>query len=137
MNRLKFTISSAAVMIAAACAQTSGDDPAILGAWNVAEIDGAAVPDGAAVNATFSADGTVGGTSGCNRYGGDYRYGKGLITIGQTVMTEMACVDDGRMELEARFHNRFSGALSVTASPDGALVLSDEEGGLVLRKPAS
>ncbi len=123
---------------AAACAQTSdaGDHPSVLGAWDVTEIDGAAVPDGAPVNATFSADGKVGGVSGCNHYGGDYVYKKGVVTISATYMTEMACVDEGRMELEAKFHNRFSGDLAVSAAPDGSLVLKDDDGGVVLRKTA-
>jgi heat shock protein HslJ len=129
-------ILAAAAFGATACAQTAGggDNPEILGAWTVIGIDGAAVPEGVPADATFSADGRSSGVAGCNRYGGNYVYKDSVITIGETVMTEMACVDDGRMEIEAKFHARFSGSLSVAAAQDGSLVLKDDKGGLVLRK---
>lgn len=136
MRRPEQLIFAAAAFGATACAQTAGasDHPDIHGAWTVTEIDGAAVPEGVPADATFSADGRVSGVAGCNRYGGNYVYKDSVVTIGETVMTEMACVDDGRMEIEAKFHARFSGSLSVAAAPDGSLVLNDDKGGLVLRK---
>jgi putative lipoprotein len=136
MKRTRLSILAAAALGATACAQmaSGGDHTDILGAWTVAEIDGAAIPDGVPVDATFSADGRVSGASGCNRYGGSYVYKRGVVTISETFMTEMACIEDGRMGLEAKFHNRFSGALSAAAAPDGSLILTDDEGGLVLRK---
>lgn len=140
MNRpSSFIAAVAALLGVAACAQTStaGDHPAILGAWDVTAIDGAAVPEGAPVNATFAADGKVSGVSGCNHFGGDYVYRNSVVTISQTYMTEMACVDEGRMQLETKFHNRFSGPLSVKLAPDGSLQLEDGEGGLVLRRAPS
>lgn len=140
MKRASSAIAAIAALLGvAACAQTpaAGDHPPIVGAWDVTAIDGDAVPEGAPVNAAFSADGKVSGVSGCNHFGGDYAYRNGVVTISQTYMTEMACVDEGRMALEARFHNRFSGALSVKLAPDGSLQLDDDEGGLVLRRAPS
>jgi len=134
----RMLMASAAATLAAACAQgPGGGGPSIAGLWAVAEIDGAAVPPDVPVTVNFAVDGRVSGTSGCNQYGGEYVYRKGVLTIGQTFTTEMACIDDYRMELESKFHNRFSGDLSVSASPDGALLLGAKEAGLVLRKAAS
>jgi putative lipoprotein len=137
MPKFSLLLAQAAILIVApGCAQNPGgaNEPSILGSWTVTEIDGAAVPAGAPVNATFAADGKVSGTSGCNNYGGEYVYKKGVVTISAVYMTEMACLDEGRMDLETKFHNRFAGALAVAAAPDGSLALSDDDGRLVLRK---
>jgi putative lipoprotein len=137
MPKFSLLLAQAAILsVAPGCAQAPGGAgaPSILGEWAVTEIDGVAVPADAAVTATFGSDGKVGGVSGCNHYGGDYVYKKGVVTIRAVYMTEMACLDEGRMDLETKFHNRFAGALAVAAAPDGSLALSDEDGRLVLRR---
>jgi len=48
---------------------------------------------------TFDAE-RVGGTVGCNSFGGDYKIDGGQIVFGEVVSTMMAC-DDARMEQEA------------------------------------
>ncbi len=49
------------------------------------------------------ADGQAGGTTGCNHYGGSYQASDDTLTIGQMMMTEMYCVDEGVMEQEQAF----------------------------------
>lgn len=139
MRRRILPVSVVFAFALAACAPSAGDaaGPALLGDWTITEIDGTPTPDGVDVSARFSEDGRVGGASGCNTYGGEYAYKGAVLTISQVAQTEMACMDDRRMETETKFHKRFSGALDVAAGPDGALVLSDEEGRIVMRRRAS
>jgi len=51
---------------------------------------------------TFSGDGNVSGHSGCNHYGGEYRYANGRLTLKAIAMTEMAC-EEPAMQREADF----------------------------------
>ncbi|MEK7266309.1 MAG: META domain-containing protein [Pseudomonadota bacterium] len=137
-----FAIAAAlsATLLLTACVQPGAgavsDTPSIEGAWSVAEIDGAAIPASVPVTAVFSGDGRVGGVSGCNNYGGNYSYKRGVVTVTEVSMTQMACMDEQRMEVEAKFHQRFTGELTAASLPDGALSLNAGAGSLVLRREA-
>jgi heat shock protein HslJ len=52
----------------------------------------------------FSADGRVGGTGGCNRYGGTYTAGdEGGLTLSALFSTRRACMGDGLMQQEQAY----------------------------------
>lgn len=56
------------------------------------------------VELRFACDDTFSGNSGCNSYSGRFSAtDAGDITIGQTAMTEMACLDAALMDQEARY----------------------------------
>ncbi|HOW98315.1 MAG TPA: META domain-containing protein [Kiritimatiellia bacterium] len=56
------------------------------------------------VELRFACDDTFSGNSGCNSYSGQFSAtDAGDITIGQTAMTEMACLDAALMDQEARY----------------------------------
>jgi heat shock protein HslJ len=62
------------------------------------------VPKDARVDIAF--DGSQArGTSGCNSYGGDYEADddSGALTFEELASTQMACLDDGLMDLEAAY----------------------------------
>ena len=117
-------------MVAAACANErsvdSQENPFGTTTWQLrsATVDGAplGIVDGSPVTFVVD-DGQVGGTAACNGYGGSIAVTDGVITIGPGLnQTEMACLADGVMELEAAF----LGALPrvTTALRDGdALIL--------------
>lgn len=135
MRLLLLPASAAMVLLLPSCAQSGPTaHPALAGAWSVAEIDGAPVPDGVPADVAFSEDGKVSGIAGCNRYGGDYAYKEGVLTLNRMIMTEMGCFPEDRMRFESAFHNRFQGALTVAAPGEGVLTLSDKEGSLRLRR---
>lgn len=56
------------------------------------------------VELRFACDDTFSGNSGCNSYSGQFSAtDAGDITIGQTAMSEMACLDAALMDQEARY----------------------------------
>jgi heat shock protein HslJ len=106
---------------------TPGAHPASLAGsiWSVASVSGRPPVIGSRPNVTFSAT-DVGGSAGCNSFGGTYRYdpSSGRIELSENVfMTEMAC-PGGRDEFESAF------ILALTKATDASL---DDEGRLVLR----
>ena len=97
-------------LFAVSCAEErplGGDDPFGPTTWQLVSgsADGVALVlvDGAPV--TFRADqGDVSGRSACNSYGGPILITDGVVTIGPSLqMTEMACLEDGVMDLEAAY----------------------------------
>jgi heat shock protein HslJ len=62
------------------------------------------VDAGATLTLQFSADGSVGGSGGCNRYTGTYTTSSGGLRFGPLGATRRACVEpEGVMEQEAAF----------------------------------
>jgi heat shock protein HslJ len=100
----------ALALFAVSCAEErplGGDDPFGATTWQLisGSADGVALVlvDGAPV--TFRADqGDAGGRSACNSYGGPISITDVVVTIGPSLqMTEMACLEDGVMDLEAAY----------------------------------
>jgi heat shock protein HslJ len=74
----------------------------------------------------FAADGTVGGEAACNAYGGSYIVdGSDLSFPEPLFQTEMACMDDGVMELEATFLGALSRITGFTAGADTLILTGD------------
>jgi heat shock protein HslJ len=98
--------------IISACVPQPQQATSLVGTWKLTAYgpkDAAtpAVPD---VNAslTFSDDGTVGGSSGCNSLGGTYKVDGNEITFREITSTLMAC-DDARMAQEGAVTQVLSG----------------------------
>ncbi len=64
---------------------------------------------------SFEKDGRLGGTAGCNGFGGAYRQNGQKLTIGELMQTEMACEGEGIMQQEASVVNMLAtvGSFSV------------------------
>lgn len=61
------------------------------GTWHLISIDGAALVDGTAIDASFTS-GTVSGSAGCNQYSGGYQIDARSLTIGPPIaVTAKAC----------------------------------------------
>lgn len=58
---------------------------------------------GTTVTANFGEDGRVGGSTGCNSYGGTYEVREDTISIARLVSTRRACLDQNANEQERRF----------------------------------
>ncbi|OFW65778.1 MAG: hypothetical protein A2Z12_04380 [Actinobacteria bacterium RBG_16_68_21] len=94
-------------MACAEQASVGGSDPFGSITWQLTagSVDGnTLIPIGGSP-VTLRVDGEqVGGTSACNSYGGPLSMGEGTVTIGPAIhMTEMACLAEGVMELEAAY----------------------------------
>lgn len=62
--------------------------------WRATMLGGEAVADGVETTLEFDTDGTAGGNSGCNGYGGPVTLGEdGLIAMGDFVATQRGCAD--------------------------------------------
>lgn len=85
---------------------------------------------GTEVTAEFTADATVSGSAGCNRYSGSYTWTGDQLSFSPLASTKMACADDV-MAQESAF---LSGMQDVASfAVDGAqLKLMDASGALLL-----
>lgn len=61
------------------------------------------VVDGTEITATFTEDGTLAGSSGCNSYRATWEAGEGTISIGPAMGTKKLCPGEGVMDQEARY----------------------------------
>ena len=78
------------------------------GKWTAIQVSGPTAItsplEGSLVTADFAEDGTLSGTSGCNRYSTTYTQDKGVLTIGQPIATKAACSKPpGVMDQEAAY----------------------------------
>jgi heat shock protein HslJ len=59
--------------------------------------------EGSEITATFTEDGTLAGSSGCNSYRATWEAREGTISIGPAMGTKKMCAGEGVMEQEARY----------------------------------
>jgi len=85
-----------------ACGEINPRDALNGTAWVLTSIDNTPPLKGTKLTVKFT-KGQIGGSSGCNSYGGSYEIKGVKISTGPIVMTMMACVDPGVMEQEQTF----------------------------------
>lgn len=73
-----------------------------VGSWRLIGFGDATEPGEVEITLRVEADGTVSGTSGCNRYSGAWTPGDGGAKVGPLAATKMACPPP-RMEIEGRY----------------------------------
>ncbi len=95
--------------------------------WVPLLIDGTPVPEGAGLSLKIGFDGTVTGTTGCNRFTGTAEMDAGELVIGLRAVTEMACVEPERMEREAAYLKALGEVRWFVVAPEG-LWLTREDG---------
>mgnify|MGYP003383596691 CR=1 FL=1 len=130
--------------LALACTQAEpphfdGGDPGLEGGMSISVgrladliwvpllIDGTPVPEGAGLSLKIGLDGTVTGTTGCNRFTGTAEMDAGELVIGLRAVTEMACVEPERMEREAAYLKALGEVRWFVVAPEG-LWLTREDG---------
>jgi heat shock protein HslJ len=89
-------------ILLSSCGGTSLKDPLNNSAWVLTSIDNMSPLEKTAVTVEFT-EGKIGGSSGCNSYGGSYKVKGEKITTDSIAMTLMACVDPEIMEQEQVF----------------------------------
>ena len=73
----------------------------------------------------FGEDGRVGGSTGCNNYGGTYEVRGDTISIGRLVSTRRACLDQNANEQERRFLAALEAANRFRLSSNRLAIFSD------------
>lgn len=113
---------------------TGGDPRALLTGveWRAEDVLGKGIPDNARVTATFTAEGRVAGTAGCNRYTGGYTLTGEGFSFGPAAATRMAC-PEALMTLERDTFDAFSRTARFDIDDTGALVLLASDGTRLMR----
>jgi heat shock protein HslJ len=108
----------------------------LLGTWTLisalAATGASNVMPGTTITATFSEDGTVSGSAGCNNYVASYQAGVNTLTIGQPATTRMYCDSPaGIMNQETIYLTDLQGAATYAVSGD-QLTIYDTTGKTLL-----
>jgi len=112
-----------------------GSTDALAGtSWTLVSYGDPAAPtaavSGVDTSLDFARDGTLGGSMGCNSFGGDYKVKGSQIIFGSLFSTEMAC-DEPRMSQETATFAVMSGAVNYTLNGD-TLTITSADGSRVL-----
>lgn len=96
--------------------------------WFVEAMGGSEIIAGSEPQITFTDDGKINGTTGCNRFFGGYAQSGAEISFSGVGMTKMACLNDGIMTQEITFTNILSGRTKARIDGLGNLVIKGENG---------
>jgi heat shock protein HslJ len=118
MNRLTISILLLGALLLGACASTPnpGDNELAGTNWVLVSLDGdeqvGEAIGGQAVTLQFMSETEVGGSGGCNSFGGDYQSDvrSGTVSFSNIVSTLMACVDEGIGEVETQYFEALNAA---------------------------
>ena len=122
----------AVAMLLAACgtSRTADNAASLEGEWLLLTLNGVPVLPSAPMTALFE-DGRIGGSSGCNSYGGAYTLDGSTIRFAEMMMTLMACLEDGVMEQEQAYFEALSNVAKFRLDND-RLELLDASGAALL-----
>lgn len=105
-----------------------------VGAWHLASYNfngKPAIPLENTVTLIVRSGGKLGGTTGCNSYGGKYMLDHGKLKIGDLIQTMMYC-DESSNQFEAQYTSTLRAATRISRA-DGQLTLTDPKTGNFLR----
>lgn len=94
--------------------------------WEPVIIAGKPVPDGAGLSLSVSFEGRVEGATGCNRFTGTADLDAGTLQLGPLAVTEMACVEPDRLELEAAWLQSLVKVRGFVVSPAGLWLMRED-----------
>jgi heat shock protein HslJ len=128
---MKRSIALIAVLALSGCAITSREATTELPgtSWTLVDLDGAEPVGETTPNITFTEDGTVTGTTGCNTFNGQVTIDGSTLSFGPLATTRMACVDPAASTQEQAFLAALEDVTAYTIDDEGRLVL---EGGAPL-----
>jgi heat shock protein HslJ len=134
MNTRMFTSWVIFLLSAWVFVACSATDPLAGTSWQLTHINDTPVPTEVVATMTF-ADGNIGGSTGCNSYGGGYTVKGFGITFEQIFMTQMACMG-APDEVERNFVQALNqvDSYTLTTEADGSaqLQLQNDPSGVIL-----
>lgn len=102
--------------------------------WKVEGMGGTGIVAGSEPTISFSRDGRISGSTGCNRFFGGYEQAGAKVTFSGVGMTKMMCMGEGIMAQEMKFAAILSQAADFSIDGLGNLKLSGADGlGFVAR----
>jgi heat shock protein HslJ len=99
--------------------------------WSLVSLNGQAPIAGRALTLKFQSSTELGGDSGCNSYGAQYRLNGSTIRVDQMISTLRACAEQPLNDQEAMFQQALSHAVQFSVS-GSQLTLKNASGGEVL-----
>jgi heat shock protein HslJ len=98
---IALSMSILVLFVLTGCSITAGD--ALEGtSWVLTSLAGSPPLEGTTLTVEFS-NGEIGGSSGCNSFGGTYEARRKKLEVGELMSTLMACTDTGVMDQEQAF----------------------------------
>ena len=91
------------------------------GQWHLVAIDGAALVEGTAIDARFSA-GTVSGSAGCNQYSGGYEIRAPSLTVGPPIAVTAKACETSILNQEQSYLVALEGAQTFSISEDSLVI---------------
>jgi heat shock protein HslJ len=93
--------------------------------------------EGSTITIEFKEDGQVGGSGGCNSYGGEYQVKGNMLLLNNISSTLMACADERVTQQEQQFFAALGSAGEFELSGDQLRIFYDNGQGVLHFKPAS
>lgn len=91
-----------------------------------------AVADSIQIKLQFNPDNRVGGSGGCNSFGGGYEVQGASLVFDHIISTKMACADGNLMQLESQYFAALENAATFALNGD-RLNIKDDSGQSVLQ----
>ncbi len=114
------------LFVLAACASSTPPDELTTPLWNLSTLGGQAISADAYITAQFSADGQVGGSSGCNQYSGTYTVSGSQLEIAAPLASTLMACSQPIMDLESAYLTALAEVKSFAISGD-ELTLKDAD----------
>jgi heat shock protein HslJ len=112
------------ILLLAGCGILSGASSLENSSWTLIDLAGTPPIEGTSVTVEF-ADGNIGGSTGCNSYGGAFELNGESVAFEELVSTLMACLEpEGVMDQEQRFLELMNAAESIQVSGDRLQIIT-------------
>ncbi len=125
---MKRSIALLALLAVAGCAITSRQATTELPgtSWTLVDLDGAEPVGETPPSITFTDEGSVTGSTGCNTFNGEITIDGSELSFGPLATTRMACVDPAASEQEQAFLVAMESVSGYTIDSEGRLVLEGD-----------
>lgn len=123
VRRIAGAVTGAFLTMSSGCAMISKGDPEIEGLWIVEDVNNGGIIDMSRIEITFGEEGSVTGSTGCNRFNGQYTLDASSLSFGPFATTERACAPALNQQ-EARVLAALDAVKAWSMDDTGALILS-------------
>lgn len=124
---LSILVLAGCSLIKSDSSENAVEDPLAGTAWVLVKLNGELPVEGTVLTLSFT-DGNLGGSAGCNSFGGAYKVSGDQLKTGEIASTLMACIDSGVMNQESLYLSLLGAAQTFTLS-DSELRISSSDGG--------